>query len=474
MTKPAKIFLFIGSGLAGLLVFVAVLLFFADAKSYKPRFEASASEALGMEVKVNGRLGLSFFPGLLVTLKDMRIRGLETDIVSAKEVRIEVELIPLFNKEIRINKITLKQSTITIERDSNGRFNFEQPETAGGTVPSLNLTNISLSGGTLLYVDKQSGEELKAKECDLNVHHLQLSGGDRSVFLKNLSLTAELACEEAMTKDFAAADVKFSLAGGDGIFDFKPVLMRVYGGQGSGSIRADLSDVVPLYHVNYSLSQFHLKEFFNTLPPDKAVEGMMDFFVDVTMRGKTRRGMRETIAGKISLRGKDLTLNGSDLDQEFARFESSQNFNLVDVGAVFFAGPLGLIVTKGYTFASLLQGSGGSSKIRTIVSDWKIERGMAQAQDVAMATKENRIALKGGLDFINKRFHDVTVALIDAQGCAKVHQKIRGTFEKPEVETPNIFKSLTGPFFNFLKKGRDLLPGGECEVFYSGSVAPPK
>ena len=33
-----------------------------------------------------------------------------------------------------------------------------------------------------------------------------------------------------------------------------------------------------------------------------------------------------------------------------------------------------------------------------------------------MATKENRIALKGRLDFVNRRFKEVTVALIDAQG----------------------------------------------------------
>ena len=60
--------------------------------------------------------------------------------------------------------------------------------------------------------------------------------------------------------------------------------------------------------------------------------------------------------------------------------ESSQNFNLVDVGALFFAGPLGLAVTKGFNFASIFQSSGGSSQIRTLVSEWHIERGVAQAQ----------------------------------------------------------------------------------------------
>jgi len=99
---------------------------------------------------------------------------------------------------------------------------------------------------------------------------------------------------------------------------------------------------------------------------------------------------------------------------------------------------------------------------------------VAHAQDVAMATNENRIALQGGLDFVKGRFDDVTVTLIDAKGCAKVRQKISGPFQKPVVEKPNILKSLAGPALKLLKKGRKLFPGGECEVIYAGSVAPPK
>src|ERR1700739_4780595 len=112
---------------------------------------------------------------------------------------------------------------------------------------------------------------------------------------------------------------------------------------------------------------------------------------------------------------------------------------------LFFAGPLGLAVTKGYHFASIFQNSGSSSQIRTLVSKWQIEHGVAQAKDVAMATKENRIALQGGLDFVNGRFKDVTVALLDAQGCPRVQQKIRGSFSKPEVEKLSILTSLAGP-----------------------------
>ena len=91
-----------------------------------------------------------------------------------------------------------------------------------------------------------------------------------------------------------------------------------------------------------------------------------------------------------------------------------------------------------------------------------------------MATKQNRIALKGRINFVNERFDDVTIALIDARGCARVQQKIRGPFRKPVVEKPSVLMSLAGPALNLLKQARDLFTGGKCKVFYTGSVPAPK
>ena len=146
----------------------------------------------------------------------------------------------------------------------------------------------------------------------------------------------------------------------------------------------------------------------------------------------------------------------------------------MDLAAFFYAGPFGLVVTKGYNFASIFQGAEGSSRIRKLVSNWKVEHGQAQAQNVAMVTDENRIALQGRLDFVNETFDDVIVALIDAHGCATVQQKMHGTFHKPVVEKPNILQSLSGPALKLLKKGKNVLAGAECDMFYTGSVAPPK
>jgi len=475
MSKPLKIILFAVGGFVGLLILVAAaLLFFLDINVYKPRLEAAASGALGMEVRVGGRLGIGFFPGLHVTLQDVNIRNQGTDLASAKQASLGIDLLPLFYQEVRIGKVALKHPRISIERDSDGKFNFEKPEAARESLTPLDLAKVSLSDGTLVYTDKQSGEGFEAVNCNLNARRLRLAEGKSSDLLQHLSFTANLDCREIRTKDFAVSDMKFSVVGKHGVFELKPVTMRIFGGQGSGSIRADFSGAAPLYHVRYSLSQFHIDEFFKTLSSKKIAEGSMDFSANLSMQGKTANEMKQSAEGEVSLRGENLTLDGSDLDREFARFESSQNFSLMDAGAFFYLGPLGLAATKGYDFAGIFRGSGGSSEIRTLVSNWKVEHGVAQAQDVAMATNQNRVALVGKLDFVIEQFDDMTMALVDVQGCAKVRQKISGAFRKPVVEKPSVLKSLAGPALKLLKKGRDLFPGGECEVFYAGSVAPPK
>jgi hypothetical protein len=107
------------------------------------------------------------------------------------------------------------------------------------------------------------------------------------------------------------------------------------------------------------------------------------------------------------------------------------------------------------------------------LSRWNVERGVALAKDVAMATNENRIALMGRLDFTNERFNDVTVAVVDGKGCVMMRQKIRGPFREPVVEKVNVLRSLAGPALKLFTQAKKLF-GGRCEVFYAGSVAPPK
>ena len=178
MSRTSRIVLFTAIGLVGLLLVVAAaLLGLVDPNVYKTRLEASASRALGMEVSIAGRLKIGFFPGLLVTLEDVHVRNRAADVVSAKEAVVAIDLVSVFAKEVRIENIVLKHPVIAIERELDGRFTFERPQAAAETFPALDWPNVSVSDGSIVYVDKRFGKGFEGRDCRLEVRRLQLSGG---------------------------------------------------------------------------------------------------------------------------------------------------------------------------------------------------------------------------------------------------------------------------------------------------------
>ena len=461
-------------GFVGVFVLAAaVFIRYFDLAVYKSQMEAAASQTLGLDIGIGGRVRIGFSQGLRVTLEDVRVQNRASEIATVKEVDLRVGLLPLIRGRIEVRDMALTHVDISVERGSDGVFNYERAIGSGAPAAALMLSHVSLSEGTVRYTGPQVGQESEAQDCRLNVRDLRYARGTTSNLMKYLSFTAEGGCGRITNESFAVTDLNFAVAGRDGLFEVAPVTMSVFGARGSGAIRADLSGAVPTYRIEYTLPQFRIDELFKTVSAVSIAQGRINFSASLSMEGWTTRQMRQSAHGRFALDGERITLTGRDLDQEFSRFESSQNFNLVDVGALFFAGPFGLVVTKGYTFGSLLQGTGGRSDIQKLVSEWKVEGGIAHAQDVAMATTKNRIALHGDLDLVNEQFDDVVLALIDADGCAKAQQKIHGTFQNPVVENPNVLVSLAGSAVNLYKQGRKLFPGSACEIFYAGSVVAP-
>jgi uncharacterized protein involved in outer membrane biogenesis len=473
-------FALIGLGvvLGLVLLLAAALVLLVDTDVYKTRLERIAAQALGLELSIAGRPEIDVFPGLQITLDDVHLRRQGKEIASARQARVAVALGSLLGDELRVEKIVLTQPVLTVSRSRDGRFDFE-PDTPPAAVaataeaPAQEWPDVTLSAGSIVFVDLHQGKGFEARDCQGELHRLQRAAGRRADFLRELSFTAELGCAQVRKDGYTLHDVKFTADAKHGIVELKPLSTRLLGTPGQGSIRADFTGAVASYQIAYTLTQFPVEEFFSTMQLKKLAGGRMDFNASLTTHGSTLAELKQALAGRVTLRGKGLTFYGSDLDRSFERFEASQTFSLVDVGAVFFAGPVGLLVTKGYDFAKLSQGDGGTSEIRALVSDWKVERGVARAQDVAMATKENRVALRGGLNFVDERFDAVTVALIDLKGCAIVKQEIRGSFREPVVDKPNAIEALAGPALRLLKKGTDALTGRQCEPFYSGAVAAP-
>jgi uncharacterized protein involved in outer membrane biogenesis len=478
MTPHKKKVLFITMGVITLAVIVGILALLLNIKAFRPQIEAAASTALGMDVRIKGSMGIALFPGLGLSLKDVNVRNKGLDVVTIEKMRIGLKLIPLARFQIKITQVGLVRSVFSIVRFKSGMFNFGK---SGHTSweKLLAVKKISISQGSLVYTDETSGEKIEGNDLDLSIRNHFSIGTDSSEPFKNISFTGDIRCKILKINNFSLTNLVMRAEGEKGILDINPVRMNMFGGTGNGSIHVDLTGLSPHYRMLYSLQKARIEDLLQQYSlkkiPQTTIEGPINFSADLTAIGKSPDELKRSLNGDVSLNGENLMLYNIDIDALIMKYERSQNINLVDVGAFLLAGPIGPLLTKSYNFTSLYQESqGGKGIIRKLVSIWKVKNGIAEARDVALASKKQRIAMKGGLNLINEQFVHVTVAVLDKRGCAVYSEKVQGPFRKPQIEKESVFKSIAGSVLKPLGDALKFIQGEKCTVFYSGSVAQPE
>ena len=479
-----KVFLSLGA-LLGLLFLAGIaIVSLVDVNAHKPRIEAALSDALGMEFRIRGKAGLHLLPSVSISLSDIRLRNLGTDLASVETLRVGVKLRPLLSRRMEITELVLEKPVIRIEKGTDGKFNYEtpprppKPPAKGGEGPgaSLAVAGGTVRNGALSYLDKKDGAKTEVSGINLSLKNLSLPAAPDTPLSKGISFAGALRVKAIRGRDLAVTDVDAKVTASGGVYDIRPFTMKLFGGSGEGGIRIDLSRQKPDVQVNYALAKFRAEESLAAISQKKSLSGPMTIVPDFSFHGNGTEEMKRTVRGQVSLRGEDLTLHGTDIDGVLSTAEQAQQMNLADVGAFLLAAPLGTAVTKGYRFGGVYGASakGGESKLTLLVSGWTIRDGVAEARDVAFATRKNRIALKGKLDIVNGRFVDVTVAVLDGKGCAKIRQKISGPFSDPHMDKVSALESAVTSILGFFRRGKGLPGKTDCVPFYTGSVAHPR
>ena len=109
------------------LTFAIILALLFEIRALKPQIEAAASNAVGMDVRINGRMGIAFIPGFGISMKDVSVRNKGVDVVAIKKMTIGLELIPLVRREVLVSRVKLVKPVFSIVRYRNGRFNLDKP-----------------------------------------------------------------------------------------------------------------------------------------------------------------------------------------------------------------------------------------------------------------------------------------------------------------------------------------------------------
>ena len=412
-------------------------------------------------------------------------------IIDVDGMRFNADLDDIRNRRILISKLVLNRARLILERDSKGEqiitkaFSKSAEATEGKDSSQLmvQIQDIEIMEAELTVIDNSSGiyipMEIEWLEGDLNYDGSLVHGRARGVIdpeklMDTLDLTTDpFKIELDASYGIDLKGRKLSVKGPLTLFDELKFSM---------DLNMDYMDEENLVmNLNSAEGGLDLERIFqpklasDTLDVEEektkmGLEGRVR--LDSKLEWKPQKGLpwQEAMSAERSIEGDDLDFKGADLDEFIQKFRQSQNFNLADVGAVMFAGPAGLAITKGRDFASLAFARiGDSTHVSKFLARWRFSHGRILAQDVAMSTRKNRIAVDGAYKVWNDSLR-FNIRVIDRKGCELVGQRIYGTFDDLKFGKVNIIKTFLGPVKNFFVD----LGLVKCDRVYQGRVPHPE
>lgn len=189
--------IFIAGGAFVVLIIAAVLIIpqFVDVKKYKPMIEERVSQATGRSFTIGDEIDISVFPWVGVSLNDIHLGNpagaAQADMVSVKNFEVRLKVMPLLSRQIEVKTFVLDSPVIYLERQKDGKANWEgigaqkqtRPEQKKDPVPSsgqglpvasLKVDRFSIANGQLIYNDLAAGMKNQVSEVNLDLSDISL------------------------------------------------------------------------------------------------------------------------------------------------------------------------------------------------------------------------------------------------------------------------------------------------------------
>ncbi len=171
-------------GLITIIIILAVLPFVINLDNYISKITVPASKAIGRQVTIK-HIRLSILTGLGLELKDVSIADVTSStvpFVHVDDVKVGVDILPLFKKEISINSIKLLDPNVHLIRYPDGKYNFSdllKKKTAEKTKASASkpssipegfyLGKLLLDNGTITLTSHENNKVKKYIVKDINL-----------------------------------------------------------------------------------------------------------------------------------------------------------------------------------------------------------------------------------------------------------------------------------------------------------------
>ncbi|MDR3158166.1 MAG: AsmA family protein [Zoogloeaceae bacterium] len=168
-------------GGAALVLLALLLLMFIrfDGEALKASLIERARAEKQRELRMDGPLRLKLLPRLSVEMSDVRLLDAagDADFLTLGRLDGALELLPLLAGKIRINRIEIRDWTLHLARDADGRYNFDDLLSGSetGEAPlDMEVEKLVLLNGRVTWKDALDGRQLALEKVFLRSGRLGL------------------------------------------------------------------------------------------------------------------------------------------------------------------------------------------------------------------------------------------------------------------------------------------------------------
>src|SRR5579864_406530 len=237
-TGPAKLALLLGA-LIGLILVVGLAAGVYLTSHAKPRIEAMASDMLGLDVKIAGRVRVNLFPTLHLTLTDVHLHARTVELITADEVELGMQLGAALHRQARVDRIAFKHAQLYLQRGRDDKLDLSSSDSRDPNTPEVEIAAGSAADTAVLYKDLRGGKGFEARGCDFSLRRIHMRIGAKADWLRNLSFGGEGNCKHFTLLELPATDLKLTARLEQGLLKVEPIAVKLFGGRGEGTLETD-------------------------------------------------------------------------------------------------------------------------------------------------------------------------------------------------------------------------------------------
>ena len=455
----------------------ALLLIFFDINWFAPQINQNISNAAGGKVDIRN-IQFSLSSPEQITLEGISIEqpGLSGSI---ENLYVQIDIFRLFGKELIVEQVVIDRPDFDINLD---QLKQQQKQTTSKEQASNQALPLDLVVVDRVLINKLNAKETSSQQLfsinNSNLQFLNLELVKNAQVNKDAHLPGaklQVLLENVMVQSEQIGNVKLlAQSFADKVFieqlhvDNQPSMLDV-------SATVYLPFEAPKIELKATDNKVQLEQFSH-LMKDLSVQpqGLVTFSTDITADLEKQDSLDPLtlINGSFNADIAPGKVIGLDVNSALSALKDSQETNLLDIGGYLLTGPLGLIAGQLFDLTSGVSALGGETEINHLSIKSKIEQGVVDVTDTAVATDKYRLALKGKADIVNQTFEQFEFAILDEKGCADLSQTLNGPMNEPtSAVASNLLASIASPVTDIVAGVTNTV--SDCEVFYSGVVQQP-